>query len=112
MSCEKTKDESFLTNIAAFHSHQAVEKVFKAVIEEKGLTIPRVHSLQRLYDIIKQFLTVEIEISELALLDSIYTGSRYPGALGMIETGNPNKKEAEELYEIAKKIYETVLQIF
>jgi len=110
MNCEKIKDESFLTNIVAYHSQQAVEKAFKAIIEEKGMTIPRVHSLQRLYDIVKQFINTEIDTSELALLDNVYTSMRYPGEIGMIETGKPSKKEAGDLFEIAKRIYKVVLQ--
>lgn len=110
MNCEKVKDESFLTNIVAYHSQQAVEKSFKAILEEKGLIIPRVHSLQRLYDNVKQFLDTEVELSELALLDSVYTSSRYPGEIGVLDSGKPTIKEATQLYEIAKKLYEMVLQ--
>ena len=104
MSCRKLLDEESLSNIVAFHSQQAVEKSFKALIEENNLIIPRIHSVQRLYDITKQFINHKIDIVELALLDSVYTASRYPGDMGLIESGMPTKGEATQLYEIAKKI--------
>ena len=34
-----------LTHMVAFHCQQAVEKSFKAVLEEHGQTAPRVHDL-------------------------------------------------------------------
>jgi HEPN domain-containing protein len=109
-SCEILLKDEFLTSIIAFHSQQAVEKAFKALIEEKGLTIPRVHSLQKLYDIIEQFIETKFEINELVKFDSIYTSSRYPGDIGLLESGKPTQNEAEELFESAKKIYETIIE--
>ena len=109
-SCENNLHDDFVTNVVAFHAQQTVEKSFKALIEEKGLTIPRVHSLQRLYDIVKQFIDNVIDIKQLALLDSVYTSSRYPGNVGILSTGKPTIQEANELYESAKNIYEIVLK--
>ncbi len=111
LNCELIINEPFLTNIIAFHSQQAVEKSFKALIEEKNITIPKVHSLQRLYGIIEQFIDKEIDTSVLALLDSVYTTSRYPGELGMIDTGMPIQSEALQMYENAKQIFEIILQV-
>jgi HEPN domain-containing protein len=37
-----------LTGHVAFHAQQAVEKSLKAVLEEKGLFVPKIHSLQKL----------------------------------------------------------------
>ncbi len=34
-----------LTNMVAFHAQQAIEKSFKAVLEEKTAIVPRVHSI-------------------------------------------------------------------
>ena len=42
-----------LTNMAAFHAQQAVEKAFKAVIEEMHLDLVRTHSLTRLYELVR-----------------------------------------------------------
>lgn len=110
MNCKLIIHEEFLTNLVAFHSQQAVEKSFKALIEEKGLTIPRVHSVQRLYDIIEQFIDIRIDVNELALLDSVYTSSRYPGDIGLMAAGKPTPIESKELYESAKRIFEIIVR--
>jgi HEPN domain-containing protein len=34
VNCERILDDEFLTNIVAFHAQQALEKGFKAIIEE------------------------------------------------------------------------------
>jgi HEPN domain-containing protein len=38
-SCENNLNDEFVTNVVAFHAQQAVEKTFKALIEEKGIRI-------------------------------------------------------------------------
>ncbi len=109
-SCENNLHDAFVTNIVAFHAQQTVEKAFKALIEERGLTIPKVHNLIRLHSVIEQFLCAQIDSLELDALDSVYTSSRYPGDVGMFSTGKPTQTESKELYESAKKIYEIVVQ--
>ncbi len=104
MNCELIMNVEFLTNIVAFHSQQAVEKTFKSYFEENEMTIPRVHNLQRLYAIIIQTASIEFDIKELALLDNVYTSSRYPGEIGILETGKPSIQEAKELFDSAKRI--------
>ena len=41
LTIEKLLDETELTNIVAFHSHQCVEKAFKAIIVLKTGSIPK-----------------------------------------------------------------------
>jgi len=108
ISCEKMLDDDFLSNIVAFHAQQAVEKCFKAIIEENNLTIPHIHNLIRLYNLIEPFLKHEIDKRELMTLDNVYTASRYPSDFGLIETGKPTQIEAKELYECASKIFEMI----
>ena len=45
LTVEKLLKDEQLTNIAAFHSHQCIEKIFKAVILEYTKEIPRLHNL-------------------------------------------------------------------
>jgi HEPN domain-containing protein len=108
--CERIIDDDFLTNILAFHSQQAVEKCFKALIEENDIVIPRIHSLLRLYKIVENYLPEPINKHELLSLDDIYTLTRYPSDLGLMPSGKPTQNEAEELFESAKKIYETIIE--
>jgi len=109
-SCENNIFDDFVTNIVAFHAQQAVEKVFKALLTEKEIPVPRVHNLIRLHSLAEQFLFKSIDLSDLDQLDSIYTSSRYPGDIGLDAMGKPTKSESLELYESAKKIFDIILQ--
>lgn len=104
-SCENNLSDEFVTNVVAFHSQQAVEKAFKALIEEKGIRMSRIHNLTRLYALTESFLISKIDETELEMLDNVYTSSRYPGEIGLLSTGKPTMKESKELYDIALKIY-------
>lgn len=69
------EDES-LTHIVAFHAQQAVEKAFKAIIEEQELDSHKIHNLVTLYAKIKHYMTTEIDLNQLRTLDSLYM---FPG---------------------------------
>jgi len=109
-SCENNLNDDYVTNIVAFHSQQAVEKAFKALLEEKEIPVPRVHNLTRLHSLVELFLIEPIELFELDALDSVYTSSRYPGDIGLLATGKPSLIESIKLYESAKKIFGILLQ--
>lgn len=111
INCQRILEDEFLTTILAFHSQQVVEKCFKALINEKNIDIPRIHSLVRLYQLVEGFLKNPIEIRELMALDSVYTSSRYPSDIGMIATGKPSRQDALALYESAKKIFDTITEL-
>ena len=59
--------DDLLTSIITFHSQQAVEKCFKALIEEKNLVVPHIHSLVRLNKIIVNYfkLTIDKKLNHL-----------------------------------------------
>ena len=61
-----------LTGIVSFHCQQAIEKLFKAVLQEQKQDIPRIHSLIKLYSLVKQFIQIDISLDILKLLDSLY----------------------------------------
>ncbi len=42
---------------------------------------------------------------------TVYTSSRYPSDIGMIETGKPTPLEAKAFYESAKDIYEAITKL-
>ena len=110
-ACEKLLDDDFLTNIVAFHSQQVIEKCFKAIIEEKGSQLPRIHTLVRLYGSIQSDITFNIDNVLLQKLDTVYTLSRYPSDLGLLPDGKPTKELALQLYEFAKFIYENTIKM-
>jgi HEPN domain-containing protein len=104
-SCENNLQDESLSSIIAFHSQQAVEKAFKALLEENGRPVPKVHNLTRLHSLSEPFLQENISLSELDLLDDVYVSSRYPIDFGITPLGKPTLAESKELYEIARKIY-------
>ncbi len=110
-SCENNLHDEFVTNIVAFHSQQAVEKAFKALLQEMDIPIPKVHNLIRLYSLSEQFLGEEILLSNLDLLDNVYISSRYPVEIGILESGKPTLEESKALYETAKKLYSVIWNV-
>ncbi len=109
-SCVNNINDDFVTNIVAFHAQQVVEKAFKALLEEKGIPVPRVHNLVRLHSFAEEFLIEPLVLLELDALDDVYTSSRYPVIIGMMTAGKPTLSESRELYESAKRIFEIILQ--
>ncbi len=108
LSCEKIVDDKLLTNIVAFHSQQAIEKSFKAIIEEFELSFEKIHDLKKLFQIVKDYIKFDIDIEILQDINKLYTDGRYPGELGLLPNGKPTINEAKRFYEFAKKIYENI----
>jgi HEPN domain-containing protein len=105
---EEIIDIAHLTNIAAFHCQQAIEKSFKAVLEEHSEVIPRVHNLVRLYNIVKDKLNFTVDELVLKEISDIYTEARYPGELGLLPYGKPTVEDAKRFYGAAKPVYNNV----
>ena len=91
--------------MSAFHAQQAIEKSFKAIIEEFDLGIKKTHSLEMLYGKIKKKVTTEINTDLLILLDQLYIDARYPGELGLLPDGKPSVSEAREFYNLGQIIF-------
>lgn len=83
-----------ITNMVAFHAQQAIEKSFKAVIEEFGMGNVKTHQLQSLYSKIDSIISGFNE-GILAELDTVYIEARYPGDLGLMPSGKPTIDEVE-----------------
>ena len=100
LNCELIINEDFLTNVVAFHSQQAVEKSFKAIVEEYAMKLERIHNLYKLFSQVESYLNFEVDVNMLELLDKIYLASRYPGEMGLLPEGKPTPEEAKEMFEI------------
>ena len=98
-----------LTGHVAFHSQQAIEKSLKALIEEKGERIPRIHSLSKLFDLCSTFLDFQVDETLVIALDSLYIELRYPGEFGLLPEGKPSQKQAHLFYDFANDIYKIVI---
>jgi len=81
-----------LTGVIAFHAQQCVEKCLKAVAEERKGTVPRVHDLRRLWELVADQFPEALNIDLLRELTDIYTDGRYPGDLGLMPSGNQPRK--------------------
>lgn len=98
----------FLTPVSIFHSQQCIEKVFKAVLELRGMAIPKTHDLLRLFSLVSDFFHSEIDIVVLQKLNDVYIDSRYPGDFGLLPDGKPSIDEAEGFYQFARSIFNIV----
>jgi len=94
-----------LTHLSAFHAQQAVEKSFKAIIEEFDLGFIRTHSLEMLYNIVSDKILLDVNIELLIILDQLYIDSRYPGELGLLPNGKPSLTEGNQFNNFAKDIF-------
>ena len=101
------KSQEDLTHLSAFHAQQSIEKYFKAIIEEYDLGFVKTHSLETLFNKVREIIHTEIEIDHLTLLDQLYVDARYPGELGLLPNGKPSPEEAKEFYSLAIQLYET-----
>jgi HEPN domain-containing protein len=97
-----------LTHLSAFHAQQAIEKSFKAIIEEFDLGFIRTHSLEMLYNIVKNKVLLDVNIEFIIILDQLYIDSRYPGELGLLPNGKPSLIEANQFNIFAKDIFKAV----
>ena len=99
-----------LTNIAAFHAQQCVEKCFKSILEFKKLPFLKTHNLIRLYELIKDDIEIDNE-DQLTVLNELYIDSRYPGDLGLLPDGKPAMAEVISFQGYAASVYEKTLKV-
>jgi HEPN domain-containing protein len=96
-----------LSHIVAFHAQQAVEKLLKAIIEEREIEIPKIHKLKTLFSIADINLSQE-DNEIVQLLDSLYIEARYPGELGLLPNGKPSIEDAQRFSDFAKERYHEI----
>ena len=104
-------DNATLTHVVAFHSHQCIEKCFKAVLEEYEIETPKIHNLITLYESVHGILQIELNRASLKKLNELYIDSRYPSDLGLMPYGKPAEKDAQEFFEFAKMVYSKIKQL-
>jgi HEPN domain-containing protein len=107
-------NDEYVANAVMFHSQQIVEKALKALFEEHGKKIPRIHSLTKLYGILIEDDIVSstvIDTKALFFLDEVYLDARYPGGLGLLPHRFPTTADAQDALDIARKILTTIIDI-
>ena len=105
---DKIISDETLTHMVAFHSQQCIEKALKAVMEECDMELVRIHNLQRLLELVKNHVTISVDIVLIEMMDKLYIDSRYPADFGLLPDGKPDIEDAEAFYNAAKRIYEVV----
>lgn len=96
-----------LTNLAAFHCQQCIEKCFKAVIEEKNIQFKKSHDLLRLQSLINLNLN-DCDNHLLQIINEVYIDSRYPGDQGLLPHGKPTQAETNSFINLSIKVYQLV----
>ena len=105
---DKIISDEALTHMVAFHSQQCIEKSLKAVMEEYGIDLVRIHNLERLLEIVKNHVKIDVNIVLIEKMDKLYIDSRYPADFGLLPDGKPTIEDAEEFYDAASSVYEVV----
>ena len=103
------KDDAPLTNIVAFHCHQATEKYLKAFMIEKGIPLVKTHDLIKLNGMINERYDLGIDEGKLVVLNEAYIDSRYPGDMGLMPDGMPSDEQACEFLCYAKEAKDIIL---
>jgi HEPN domain-containing protein len=95
--------------VDAFHAQQVIEKCFKAVAEENGISVMKTHDLIRLYKLIHEYIG-HLDEEILYTINELYIDSRYPGDLGLMPGGKPSTDEAEKFVLFADSIRKRIYQ--
>ena len=97
-----------LTHMVAFHAQQAIEKSFKALLEERDGIVPRIHTLETLLARITKYVVIDVELELLDDLDKLYVDARYPADFGLLPDGKPTVEEAIAFNELAIYIHNKI----
>lgn len=71
--------DEILKDSLCFHAQQAVEKSIKAVLVQLGIAFPKVHSIERLIDLLPASVARTSELIASAQMTAFATTFRYPG---------------------------------
>ena len=105
LTIEKIINEADLSHVVAFHSQQAVEKSFKALLENRKIDFKKQHDLIKIKNKIDDF---DADQDTLDTLNKLYIDSRYPGELGLLPYGKPTIQDAKNFFDFACEIYDKI----
>jgi len=100
-----------LTHMVAFHAQQAIEKSFKALLEERECVVPRIHTLETLLAKISRYAVIDTDLDMLEDLDKLYVDARYPADFGLLPNGKPTVEEAIAFSDLAIYIYNKIKSV-
>jgi HEPN domain-containing protein len=99
--------EDRLTNLAAFHCQQCIEKCFKSLLEEFDKPFLKSHDLFRLNEMAAVQFSEE-EIVLLGIINEVYIDSRYPGDAGLLPDGKPTNSEISHFVDFCDSVFHRV----
>jgi HEPN domain-containing protein len=100
-----------LNFLSAFHCQQAIEKSFKAVIEEFELGFIKSHNLSNLSIIINDHLDLNKQADKLAEINDYFIESRYPGDLTWHKHNPLSINKLNEIILLTKDIINSVTMV-
>jgi HEPN domain-containing protein len=102
-SAELLRSNSKVYPSTLFHVHQAIEKALKAVLEERGATVPKSHDLQQLFTLVSQDPGApHLEAETLNEVNAVYLMSRYPPAAHTEDDAPPTAETIDRLVRAAR----------
>ena len=105
---EKIINNKDLTHMVAFHSQQSIEKSMKAILEEMGCDVPRIHNIIKLKGEIEDYFHLDIDNEIFMQINELYIDSRYPTEIGLLPDGKPTRTVASQFYNLAQAVYQKV----
>lgn len=93
---------------ACYHAQQSIEKAIKTRLLKKGWILEKIHSVDRLVAIGKDYkIKFNLSDEEIVFIDSIYRG-RYPAEAGLLPMGEPSEADVKRAVSIARRIFKDV----
>ena len=105
---EEIVDREDVAHMVAFHSQQAIEKSYKAALEEHNQAIPKTHNIITLSKKVKKIIDIEIDEDIVDQLNDLYIDSRYPTDIGLLPDGKPSVEKAKMFYKCASETFEII----
>lgn len=107
LTIERIIDNVYLTHVVAFHSEQAIEKCFKAIVCQQNMEIPKIHDIRRLHKLTGNNFPLDESMLEILLkINELYIDSRYPADHGLLPDGKPTPHDAKIFYNLAQYIFQ------
>ena len=105
---EEIVNRADVAHMVAFHSQQAIEKSYKAALEEHNQVIPKTHNIITLSKKVEKIIEIEIDEDLVDQLNDLYIDSRYPTDIGFLPDGKPSVEKAKMFYEYASETFEII----
>lgn len=88
-------NNQILTHLMAFHGQQAIKKSFKAVLEECGENVPKMHALETLLPKVLRHPKIDFSLDLLEDLNKLYIDARHPRDFGLLPSGKPTRGRSQ-----------------